>query len=154
MSGSTIVPVKAALLALWQTTFANQEVTVSYGSRAVISHSAWLVIGNVTGSNDPEALGPRRAMTEEYDVECTLSVGRSGTVDQQQACTERCMSLYAAAELAVRSSASQTLGVTGVLWSIVMGSFTLEEAPASETNGRLNSTYKFNVHVRARYELF
>lgn len=153
---TTIGPVKTALKVLWRATFDHpQTVYVTFGSRVVTPPpgASRLVIGNVTGEQQPEALGPSRTVQEDYDVECILSHTLNGTSDDQEDVTLALLDLYAGAEYAVRSHPGQDLGVPGVLWTSVEGRFELKEAPASETEGAINAAFTFNVHVRAMYRL-
>jgi hypothetical protein len=151
---STVPLVRAALKELRQATFDPADVVVEFGPRERgYTAGARLRIGRVTGRSDPEALGPRRSMAEEYDVECVLSYTRNTTVDQQEAVATQVMDWFNVAEYAIRASPSQTLDVPGVLWVVVMGDFELTDTPASETGGPINASYLFNVHVRAMYAL-
>lgn len=158
MSGPTAAPVKAALKTLWAGTSwpatpGSEPMQVTYGPRVTLVSGRRLTIGKVLGDTSPEALGPQRTMEEEYDIECSISYTINGTIDDQQAVTEQVIADQAVAELAVRSSVGQTLGVPGVLWALVMGSWEIDEATASETGGPINASYQFRVHVRARYQL-
>lgn len=151
---STLGPVKAALLTLWQATFNPDQVVVQYGPRVGLATAGGrLRIGNARGTSVPEAAGPKRPMQEEYDVECVLSYTVNGGSDGQQLVTEQVLAWFDVAEYAVRASPSQSLGVAGVNWAVVSGDWALVEAPAEETTGPINSALTFNVHVRALYRL-
>jgi hypothetical protein len=146
--------VKTALRELWQDTFDQSVVRVTFGKRVTIkTGAAWLAIGNVAGDSQPEALGPQRTMKEEYDVECVLSWGVNGSVDDQERVTLQVLEWAEGAEHAVRAFAGQNLGVPGVEWAAVIGGFSLREAEASETQGPIGASFSFNVHVRAIYRL-
>lgn len=150
---STVGPVKAALFELWRAVFNPAEVQVTYGARVTTSGPVRLAVGDVEGDSAPEALGPQRQMQEVYDIRCVLSATSNGSVEDQQRVTELVLELFDAAELAVRGSESQTLGVPGVILATVEGSWSLKEAEASETGGPINTSYEFRVHVTARYRL-
>lgn len=150
---TTIGLVRAALLELWSGVFDPADLQVSYGSRVTVSSPCRLVIGNVEGNSAPESLGPSRTMQEVYDIRCVISASSKGSVDDQQRVTELVLSLFDTAEYAIRASPSQTLDVPGVLLVNVEGSWSLTEAPASDTEGAINASYEFRVHVRARYRL-
>jgi hypothetical protein len=143
--------VKAALLALWSAALPTVQVT--YGNRVTMSGPKRLTIGNARGASAPQSLGPARQMREDYRITCLISCSVNGTIDDQSAVTEDVLSLFEAAELAVRSSANQTLGVSEVTLAIVEGDWELTEAPASDTGGPINTTYEFEVRVQARYRL-
>ncbi len=147
---STIPAVKAALIALWAPVLG---ITPGYGARVTVSAGERLVVGDARGSSEPITLGPNRQMEENYEVACTLSVTRNGTVDIQQQVTERVFALYDLAEVALRSVPGENLGVTGVLLAYVAGDLELTEAAASDTNGPANAALEFTVRVRARYRL-
>lgn len=150
---TTVGLVRKALLDLWSATFAPETLQVTYGSRATISTACRLAIGDVEGDSAPEALGPQRVMQEVYDIRCVVSATSKGSIDDQQRVTELVLSLFDTAEYAVRASPSQTLGVPGVQLVTVEGSWSLAEAPASDTAGAVNASFEFRVHVRARYRL-
>lgn len=151
---STAGPVKTALRELWQATFDPGVVRVTFGKRVTVkTGAAWLAIGDITGDSAPETLGPQRTMKEEYDVECVLSWGVNGSVDDQELVTLQLLEWFTGAEEAVRASPGQNLGVPGVEWAVVSGGFGLKEAAASETQGPISASFSFNVHVRAIYRL-
>lgn len=150
---TTVGTVRAALKTLWSATFDPAVLQVTYGNRVTVSSPARLSIGDAEGDTTAESLGPQRTVEENYDVRCVLSVSSSGGVDDQQRVTEQLLTLFDAAEYAIRASPSQTLGVPGVLWVMVLGSWGLTEAPASDTKGAINASFEFRVHVRARYQL-
>jgi len=151
---STVPLMLTALKELWSATFDPDDVWVELGPRQHgYGAGGRLRIGKVRGTSNPEALGPTRPMLEVYDVECILSYTVQGTIDDQSAVTTQVMDWYAVAEYAVRASPSQTVGVPGVRWAVVMGDFELTEAEASETGGPINASFTFNVHVEAMYRL-
>jgi hypothetical protein len=151
---STVGPFLKALKVLWIAEFAaTPGFLVTYGLRAGVTPNGRLTIGNVTGKNEAEAFGPIRPMAEEYDVACLLSFTVNGEISDQEMVSDTVMGFYERAERAVRASPSQTLGVPGVMLANVEGDFGLKHAEASETGGPINSTYEFNVHVQARYQL-
>lgn len=153
MSVTTVGPVKAALLALWTSTVAGTDVQVTYGRRVTLAAGERVTIGGALGNTAPQSLGPKRQMYEIYDVLCTVSVTRNGTVDDQQAVTERCLALYTSLEQAVRILPSQNLGLTDIVLATVEGDWELGESEASDTGGPINSWYEFRVHVKARFRL-
>jgi hypothetical protein len=151
---TTVGAMKTNLKALWVATFAPSDVTVEFGPRAQLTLTGGrLRIGRVIGESEPEAMGTTRPMSEAYDVECVLSLTRNSDVSDQEAVTLQVLDWFAVAELAVRSSPAQTVGVTGVRWAVVMGRWELTEHPASDTGGPISSSYLFNVHVEANYRL-
>jgi hypothetical protein len=151
---STVGDVKTALRVLWQSTFTADELRVTFGNRITVGagHSR-LVIGDVSGTTEPESLGPTRTVDEEYDIQCEISRTVQGSSADQEAVTLAVLQLFETAEHAVRASAGQNLGVTDVIWAGCTGGFDLKEASASETNGPINASFAFAVHVRARYRL-
>lgn len=152
MSVTTVGPVKAALLALF-TTAAGSDVQVTYGRRVTLSAGERVTIEGALGNTMPQSLGPKRQMYENYDVLCRVSVTRDGTIDDQQAVTERCLALYATLEQAIRILPSQNLNLTDIVLATVQGDWELGESEASDTGGPINSWYEFRVHVQARFRL-
>jgi hypothetical protein len=132
---------------------ATLGLTAGYGDRVTISPGERLVIGDAQGTSEPTALGPDRPMDEDYEVTCKLSVTQNGPIDIQQQVTERVYALHALFEVAIRTVPGMNLGVTGVTWAYVAGSWDLTEAPASNTGGPINASLEFHVRVRARYRL-
>lgn len=153
MSGSTLRPFRAALRTLWVATFDPAVVQVTYGPRVTASLGQRIMIGDAEGTCEPEALGPRRNMAEEYDVRCIASVSMPATPEDQQTVTDTCLALFDAAELAVRSAPTMTLAVPGVLRANIEGAWSLVERTASETSGSIGASFEFRVHVEARYSL-
>lgn len=147
-------PVKAALLELWSEALAETNIQITYGNRVTTAAGERITIGGATGSTAPQSLGPRRQMTETYDVKCKVSVTRPGSVNDQRAVTERVLELFGVIEEALRSLPSRDLGLTPIdVDAAVEGDWELGEAEASDTGGPINSWYEFNVHVRARFRL-
>jgi hypothetical protein len=153
---STVQPVRRALRTLWLATFPpTGDVQVMLGRRGPGRNDRRLCIGDATGTAEPEALGPRRPMLEEYEVLCIASVttSLSSDDDDQASVTDDVVAIQAAAEQALRGNPTQTLGVAGVEWLVIAGDWSLRETPASETGGPLSAVYEFRVRVRARYQL-
>ena len=153
MSTTSVGTAKAALLALWTTALAGQDVQVTYGRRVTLAGAERVTIGGALGETMPQSLGPARQMRENYDIKCAVSVTRNGTVDDQQAVTERCLAIYAVLEQTIRALPSQDLGLAGVVLAVIEGQFELGESEASDTNGPINTWYEFNVHIQARFRL-
>jgi hypothetical protein len=150
---TTLLPVKQALFDLAGATF-DDTVRAMYSARIVVDSDAdRLMIGNASGTVEPESLGPQRTMQEEYDVACIVSVTRNGDTDQQPIVTARAIEIYEGFEYAVRAAPGQNLGVAGVQWAGVTGNWTMTEHPASETKGKISTSFAFNVHVRAMFRL-
>jgi hypothetical protein len=119
----------------------------------VISREYRLIVGDIEGDTQPEAAGPTRPVIEIYDVRCLISATSNGAVDDQQRITEQVISMYQAYDLAIRGSTQQNLGVAGVRWAGIVGSWSMKEAEASETGGKINTSMEFRVHVEANYRL-
>lgn len=147
---SSFPAVKAALVAMGTSTLG---LTAGYGGRVTLSPGERFVVTGARGVSEPTALGPDRPMDENYEVVCILSVTQNGTVDLQQAVTERVWALHALYEVAIRTVPGMNLGVPGVKWAYVAGDWELTEAPASETRGPINTSLEFHVRVSARYRL-
>lgn len=155
MSSTTVAAAKAAIKTLWAAALTGADVQVTYGNRVTLAAGERITIGGATGQTMPQSLGPARQMRENYDLKCKVSVTRDGTVDDQQAVTERCVALYSQIEQVLRQLPSQNLGLTGVIdvLATVEGEWELGEAEASETGGPMNAWFEFNVHVEARFRL-
>jgi hypothetical protein len=152
VSVTTVGPVKAQLLALWSA--ALPAVQITYGRRVLLSAGERVTIGGVTGETMPQSLGPARQMRENYDVKCHVSVTQNGTVDVQQAVTERVLAIYATLEQTLRVLPNQNLGLPAVdVEAIIQGPWELGESDALDTAGPVNSWYEFNVHIKARFRL-
>lgn len=151
---TTLLPVKQALFDLAGSTF-DDTVRPMFSGRIVVESSDQdrLMIGDASGTTEPESLGPTRTMVEEYDVACIVSVTRNGDVDLQPTVTARAIELFEGFEYAIRSSPGQNLGVSGVRWAVVRGNWSLTEHPASDTKGKISTSVAFNVHVSAMYRL-
>lgn len=153
MSSTTVGPVKAALLTIWSAALAADGVQVTYGRRVTVAAGERVTIGGAVGTVAPQSLGPARQMREDYNVTCAVSVTQNGSVDVQQAVTERVLAIYASIEAAIRVLPSQNLGLSDIVLAVVEGEWELGESEASATNGPVNSWYEFRVHVQARFRL-
>jgi hypothetical protein len=151
---STVGQTLTNLKALFAGVFDPADLTVEFGPRAQFTITGGrLRIGDVEGESEPEAMGPSRPMFEKYDVECIISLTRNTDVGDQEAITRQVLDWADVAELAVRASPSQTIGVPGVRWAVVAGRWDLKQHPASETGGPISSSFTFRVHVEANYRL-
>lgn len=154
MSVTTVGPVKAKLKELWSTALAADGVQVTYGKRITVAAGERVTIGGALGETMPQSLGPARQMRENYDVKCCVSVTQNGTVDVQQAVTERVLAIFALMEQTIRALPSQNLGLPAVdVQAIIEGPWELGESDAVDTAGPVNSWYEFNVHIKARFRL-
>jgi hypothetical protein len=150
---TTVLDVKQALYDLGVATF-DDTVRTMYSARVVVDAALdRLLIGNANGTTEPESLGPQRTVQEEYDVACTISVTQNGDVDQQPQVTARAIELFEGFEHAVRAYPGQNLGVADVLWAGVTGNWSMTEHTATETKGKISTSFEFNVHVRAMFRL-
>lgn len=150
---TTVLPVKQALVTLGGDTF-DDTVRTMFSARIVVDADAdRLLIGDASGTFEPESLGPTRTVEELYDVACIVSVTKNGDADYQPIVTARAIELFEGFENAVRSYPGQNLGVTGVLWAGVLGNWSLTEHPASDTGGKISTSFAFNVRVRAMTRL-
>lgn len=150
---STLLPVKQALFDLVGATF-DDTVRGMYSARIVVDAEAdRVMIGNASGTLQPESLGPQRTVQEEYDVTCIVSVTRNGDTDYQPVVTARAIELFEGFEYAVRAATGQNLGVTGVRWAGVQGNWSMTEHLASDTKGKISTSIEFNVHVSAMFRL-
>jgi hypothetical protein len=150
---TTIGGVKAALIAIGTAIYDPTTTSVGYSGRAVISREYRLLVGDIEGDTEVEAMGTTRPVKEEYDVRCVISATSNGSVDDQQRITEQVISMWQALDVAIRGSTQQNLGVTGVRVAGITGSWSLKEAQASETAGPINTSLEFRVHVEANYRL-
>jgi hypothetical protein len=148
---STRSAVRQALVDLWTPLFPNARVL--RGGRYLTSTSELVVVGEAVGVTEPITLGPTRQLEETYSIQCTISVTWNGSVDQQVAVEDRAEDMFTAAELAVRSSPGQNLGVPGVLWVVITGDWTAKDGDATDTNGQINSQIEFIAAVKARNRL-
>lgn len=154
MSVTTVGPAKAALLTLWKAAVAGTDVQVTYGNRVTLAAAERVTIGNVPGETMPQSLGPKHQMRENYDIECKVSVTRNGTIEDQQAVTERCLELFALIEQTIRALPNENLNLGTIdVGAWVQGPWKLTEAEATDTGGPINTTYEFTVHVKARFRL-
>lgn len=154
MSTTTLGPAKAALLALWRAAVVGTDVQVTYGKRVTLAAGERVTIGGATGETQPQSLGPKRQMRENYDIKCMVSVTRNGTVDDQQAVTERCLELVALLEQTLRALPNENLGLPAIdVGAWVEGQWEMGESDATDTAGPINTWYEFNVHVQARFRL-
>lgn len=154
MSVTTVGPAKAALLTLWRAVVTGTDVQVTYGNRVTLAAAERVTIGNAVGETMPQSLGPKHQMRENYDIKCKVSITRNGTVDDQQAVTERCLDLYALLEQTLRALPNENLGLAVVdVGAWVQGPWELTEAEATDTGGPINTAIEFNVHVQARFRL-
>lgn len=150
---TTVLDVKQALFDLGGATF-DDTVRTMYSGRVVVDAALdRFMIGDVSGTTEPESLGPQRTVQEDYDVECIISVTQNGDADQQPIVTARAVSLFEGIENAIRAYPGQNLGVADVMWAAVLGNWSLTEHPASDTKGKISTSFKFLVHVRAIYRL-
>lgn len=151
---STVGQSMTNLKALFAGAFDPADVTVEFGPRAQLTTTGGrLRIGDVEGESQPEAMGPTRPMSEAYDIECHISFTVNTDVGDQESATRQVLAWFDVAEVAIRASPDQAIGVAGVRWAVVMGRWALTQHPASDTGGPISTSFMFKVHVEANYRL-
>lgn len=140
MATSTITNMRAALIALLSARAGLDGVQIGYGMPSGALQREHILLGPVDGTQEYAAIGTVRKF-EDYTVSLYISVTREG--QQQQTADERCMSLFAEVEAALRTDPT----VTNTVLTAQVSRYRLEPL-ASDTTREARLTVEIQTRAR------
>ena len=154
-AGTTVDDVKAALVALAETTFAADAAPVSviYGPRTAttVTEDRLVSVQGVTGTRDADSLGgDAETVTEVYVLTVVCSADLQGAGDEaQQAATQAALDLWRRLTAAVRAVADRDLGLAASGVQLAVPDSGFEVVERADENGR-QAAVRWGLRVMAQ----